>query len=56
MNALGYTAAAVGSHEFDWGVDTLVKRVREMHFADLAANMVERKAASCRAGRARTPA
>jgi 2',3'-cyclic-nucleotide 2'-phosphodiesterase/3'-nucleotidase len=43
MNALGYTAAAVGNHEFDWGVDTLARRVHEMHFADLAANMVERK-------------
>ena len=43
MNLLGYTAAAVGNHEFDWGVDTLVKRVREMKFAALGANMVERK-------------
>ncbi len=43
MNLLGYTAAAVGNHEFDWGVDTLVRRVREMKFAALAANMVERK-------------
>src|SRR5262249_17123028 len=29
MNLLSYTAAAVGNHEFDWGVDTLVRRVRE---------------------------
>jgi len=43
MNLLGYTAAAVGNHEFDWGVDTLAARVRGMHFADMAANMVERK-------------
>ncbi len=43
MNMLGYTAAAVGNHEFDWGVDTLVRRVREMRFAALGANMVERK-------------
>jgi len=43
MNLLRYTAAAVGNHEFDWGVDTLTKRVREMRFAALAANMVERK-------------
>jgi 2',3'-cyclic-nucleotide 2'-phosphodiesterase/3'-nucleotidase len=43
MNLLGYTAASVGNHEFDWGVDTLVRRVREMKFADLAANMVEKK-------------
>jgi len=43
MNLIGYTAASVGNHEFDWGVDTLSRRVREMKFADLAANMVERK-------------
>ncbi len=43
MNLLGYAAAAVGNHEFDWGVDTLVRRVREMKFTALAANMVERK-------------
>jgi len=42
MNLLGYTAGSVGNHEFDWGVDTLVRRVREMKFADLAANMVEK--------------
>src|SRR5262249_45320181 len=43
MNLLNYTAAAVGNHEFDWGVDTLARRVREMKFADMAANMVEKK-------------
>lgn len=42
MNALGYAAAAVGNHEFDWGVDTLVSRVHEMRFAALGANMIER--------------
>ena len=43
MNALGYAAAAVGNHEFDWGVDTLASRVREMRFAALGANMFERR-------------
>lgn len=43
MNALGYTAFAVGNHEFDWSADTLVRRVREMTFAALAANMKERR-------------
>ena len=43
MNALGYTAAAVGNHEFDWGVDTLKSRVQEMRFSALGANMFERK-------------
>ncbi|MCE9628333.1 MAG: 5'-nucleotidase C-terminal domain-containing protein [Candidatus Eisenbacteria bacterium] len=43
MNALGYTAAAVGNHEFDWGIDTLVSRVHGMRFSALGANMFERK-------------
>ena len=41
MNALGYTAAAIGNHEFDWTADTLERRVREMHFAALGANMLQ---------------
>jgi 2',3'-cyclic-nucleotide 2'-phosphodiesterase/3'-nucleotidase len=43
MNALGYAAAAIGNHEFDWGADTLARRVRELRFAALGANMHERK-------------
>ena len=43
MNALGYTAAAIGNHEFDWNADTLARRVREMRFAALGANMIERR-------------
>ncbi len=43
MNALGYAAAAIGNHEFDWSADTLVRRIREMRFAALGANIVERK-------------
>ncbi len=39
MNALGYTAAAIGNHEFDWTADTLERRVSEMRFAALGANM-----------------
>jgi 2',3'-cyclic-nucleotide 2'-phosphodiesterase / 3'-nucleotidase / 5'-nucleotidase len=42
MNALRYAATAIGNHEFDWTVDTLAQRVREMRFAALGANMVER--------------
>ncbi len=38
-NATGYDAAAVGNHEFDWGQDTLVARVRESRFPWLAANL-----------------
>jgi len=43
MNRLGYAAAAIGNHEFDWGVDTLVRRVHAMKFAALGANLVERR-------------
>ena len=41
MNRLGYTAMAIGNHEFDWSVDTLVKRIDEMRFITLAANVTE---------------
>jgi 2',3'-cyclic-nucleotide 2'-phosphodiesterase (5'-nucleotidase family) len=40
-NALRYTAAAPGNHEFDWGIDTLRARVAESQFPWLAANVVE---------------
>jgi 2',3'-cyclic-nucleotide 2'-phosphodiesterase (5'-nucleotidase family) len=42
MNDLGYAAAAVGNHEFDWSVDTLAARAAEMRFATLAANVRQR--------------
>src|SRR5688500_6981335 len=38
-NRMGYTAAAVGNHEFDWGQDTLRTRMREANFAFLGANV-----------------
>ena len=38
FNQLGYAAGAVGNHEFDWGQDTLRARMREAHYAVLAAN------------------
>lgn len=38
-NALGYAAAAVGNHEFDWGLDTLRQRMREARFSILGANV-----------------
>jgi len=43
MNLLGYSGFAVGNHDFDWSADTLARRVAEMHFSALAANMVERR-------------
>ena len=39
-DALGYTAAALGNHEFDWGQDTLKTRMRDARFAILGANVV----------------
>lgn len=39
LNRLGVTAAAVGNHEFDWGIDTLRARMREARFPILAANV-----------------
>ncbi|MCY7380094.1 MAG: 5'-nucleotidase C-terminal domain-containing protein [Gemmatimonadaceae bacterium] len=39
FNAMGYAAAAVGNHEFDWGQDTLRARMRDAKYALLAANV-----------------
>jgi 2',3'-cyclic-nucleotide 2'-phosphodiesterase (5'-nucleotidase family) len=39
QNAKRYDAAALGNHEFDWGQDTLVARIRESRFPWLAANL-----------------
>ena len=38
-NRMGYTAAALGNHEFDWGQDTLRARMRGARYAILAANV-----------------
>jgi 2',3'-cyclic-nucleotide 2'-phosphodiesterase (5'-nucleotidase family) len=38
-NKLGYTAAALGNHEFDWGPDTLRARMRDEHYDVLASNV-----------------
>jgi 2',3'-cyclic-nucleotide 2'-phosphodiesterase/3'-nucleotidase/5'-nucleotidase len=43
MNLLGYSAIATGNHDFDWSADTLARRVDEMRFAALGANMLERR-------------
>jgi 5'-nucleotidase len=42
FNEMGLDAAAVGNHELDWGVDTLIARQREARYAWLAANVVRR--------------
>ncbi len=39
MNAMGYVAAAVGNHEFDFGLDELRARAAQMDFPLLAANL-----------------
>ncbi len=39
FNAMGYAAAALGNHEFDWGQDTLRARMRQAQFAILGANV-----------------
>ncbi|MDH3732420.1 MAG: 5'-nucleotidase C-terminal domain-containing protein [Gemmatimonadota bacterium] len=41
FNALGYDAAAIGNHEFDWGIDILRQRVEQADFAWLGANIYE---------------
>jgi 2',3'-cyclic-nucleotide 2'-phosphodiesterase (5'-nucleotidase family) len=38
-NRLGYAAAALGNHEFDWGVDSLRARMRQARYRFLAANV-----------------
>ena len=38
-NAIGYSATALGNHEFDWGIDTLRARMRQARFAMLGANV-----------------
>lgn len=42
MNELKYDAAALGNHEFDWGQDVLLKRIKEMRFPVLSANIIRK--------------
>jgi len=42
FNAIGYDAAAIGNHEFDWGVDVLRQRIDQAEFPWLGANIYER--------------
>ena len=39
MNTMGYSAAAVGNHEFDFGLDGLSQRAAESNFPILSANI-----------------
>jgi 2',3'-cyclic-nucleotide 2'-phosphodiesterase (5'-nucleotidase family) len=38
-NRMGYAAAALGNHEFDWGVDSLRARMRQAAFGIFGANV-----------------
>jgi 2',3'-cyclic-nucleotide 2'-phosphodiesterase/3'-nucleotidase/5'-nucleotidase len=39
-NLVGYHAAAIGNHEFDWSIDTLRARIGQAKFPWLSANIV----------------
>ncbi len=41
MNAIGIDAAAIGNHEFDWSIDTLLARMRDAHYKFLSANITD---------------
>ena len=42
FNTLEVDAAALGNHEFDWGIENLNERLRQARFPLLAANVVEK--------------
>lgn len=41
LNAIGLDAAALGNHDFDWGVDTLRARMRQARYPWMAANVFD---------------
>lgn len=43
MNACGYDLMALGNHEFDWGLDTLIASREAANFPMLSANTVDRQ-------------
>ncbi|MFF4955831.1 bifunctional metallophosphatase/5'-nucleotidase [Streptomyces sp. NPDC001222] len=43
MNAIGYDAAALGNHEFNYGIETLRKFESQCHFPLLGANALDAK-------------
>jgi len=42
MNAMGYDAAAIGNHEFDFTVEVLTNNMSKMNFPLLSANIKEK--------------
>jgi 2',3'-cyclic-nucleotide 2'-phosphodiesterase (5'-nucleotidase family) len=43
MNVMGYDAAAIGNHEFDWGIEGLRDRAAQSEFPFLSANIRNQK-------------
>ncbi|MET7702627.1 MULTISPECIES: bifunctional metallophosphatase/5'-nucleotidase [unclassified Streptomyces] len=43
MNAIGFDAAALGNHEFNYGIETLRKFESQLHFPLLGANALDAK-------------
>jgi 5'-nucleotidase len=41
MNLLGVDAAVVGNHDFDWSVDTLLRRMADARYPWLVANVID---------------
>jgi 2',3'-cyclic-nucleotide 2'-phosphodiesterase (5'-nucleotidase family) len=41
LNHLGYSAAALSEHDFDWSIDTLRRRMSESRYPWLAANVFD---------------
>ncbi|MFI5280603.1 MAG: bifunctional metallophosphatase/5'-nucleotidase [Gemmatimonadales bacterium] len=41
MGAMHIAVAAIGNHEFDWGIDTLAARIRESRYAWVSSNIRE---------------
>lgn len=42
LNAMDYQAAALGNHDFDFGLEAVRARLRQSRFPFLSANMIER--------------
>ncbi|CQR72585.1 Endonuclease YhcR precursor [Sporomusa ovata DSM 2662] len=42
MNEIGFSAMAIGNHEFDWGTQVLRKRIAQSSFPYLAANIIDK--------------
>ena len=42
MNRMGYDSMTLGNHEFDWGIDTMLKILGQAEFPVLGANILDR--------------